>query len=599
MPVHTVPQRVPASTPGAADDGLFQRLAHVTLETAFQPIVEATSGRLAAWEALMRNHERAGFASPLALLDFADSIGALLPLEKLMVRTALEKFVAQPDRGGLQLFLNLDSRLIGEGEGLVPRLCDHLDDAGLAPSFLCFELSERFDLTQHPDFRPLMERMRQAGFRFAIDDFGAGVGEMKLLCDYPVDYVKIDRYFVSGIGGSAPRRHIVGNLVATAHRLGVAVVAEGVETAEEAEACRDLGVDFLQGWFIGRPEIEVPQARTFSHLRRREPPASPTAGFDRGLILARIEHPQSLVEDEGVERAFDIFRASPGQGYLPILGRDGAPRGILKEERLKEYIYQPFGRDLLKNRIYSRTVSHFTDRAPVAELDMASETMLGAFAGVEDSPCLILTDGGAYAGVVSAASLLRVMHEKSLRAAQDQNPLTGLPGNRAISDYLAAAAGEAGGARYFCYCDFDHFKPFNDIYGFQKGDHAIMLFAALMRRYFFVEGTFLGHVGGDDFFIGLSQLPREDVLDMLSRLSRDFHNEVAGLYSPQARLAGSVKGRDRSGAEKDYPLMRCSVGILELPAGRKAASVDDLAVEITALKADAKKSETGLVLRRF
>lgn len=94
----------------------------------------------------MRHHDRLGFASPPALLDFAHSAGILLQFEALMWGKALRKFAAQPQRGGLLL----------------------------SPSFLCFELSERFDMTGEPALRGLMERMRAAGFRFALDDFGAG-----------------------------------------------------------------------------------------------------------------------------------------------------------------------------------------------------------------------------------------------------------------------------------------------------------------------------------------------------------------------------------------------------------------------------------------
>lgn len=599
MAVCPLPELGPARPRGALDASSFMLLADSVLKTAFQPIAEAATGRLVAWESLMRGHDEAGFVSPLELIDLAHAGGALARLEKLMVRKALKTFAAQPDRGGRMLFLNLDSRLIHEGETMMPRLIEHLAETGLPATAICFELSERFDVTLDPGFRPLMERMRRAGFRFAIDDFGAGVGEMKLLCDYPVDYVKIDRYFIAGIDASARRRHVVGNIVATAHRLSVKVVAEGVETAGECDTCRDLGVDYLQGWFVGKPQVEVAPEREFPHLLRRPASSNAAGGADRDLILNRIEFPPNLREDESVEHAFDIFHASPGQGYLPVLACDGAPLGILKEERLKEYIYQPFGRDLLKNKIYHRTVAHFLDPAPVVALDMAPETMLGVFAGIEASPCLMLTDNGTYAGVVSAASLLRVMHEKSLRAAQDENPLTGLPGNRAIGDYLACTAAETGEIRYFCYCDFDHFKPFNDLYGFQKGDHAIMLFSALMRRYFFAESAFLGHVGGDDFFIGLRGLPADDVLEMLARLTGDFRQDVATLYAPEARAAGFVRGRDRSGSAKTYPLMRCSVGVLCLPADGDAASADDLASAIAAVKADAKKSESGLSLRLF
>lgn len=569
-----------------------------TLQVAFQPIVEASSGRLFAWESLMRMHERAGFPTPLHLLDHAHENGCLVALEKALVRKAVEKFTAQADRGGLMLFLNMDSRVARIGHIVIPRLLEHLHVTGLSPSFLCFELSERFDVTADQGFQSLVERMRRDGFRFAIDDFGAGVGEMKLLCDYPVDYVKIDRFFVSGIDRSPRRRHLVGALIAAAHRLGVKVIAEGVERDEESAVCRDLGADYLQGWFVGRPVIDVAQAdRYFPHVGRSNLHLTPASLLDRDLILSRIEFPACLREDEPVERALEVFRSHPGQPFLPVLGQDGTPRGILKEERLKELIYHPFGRDLLKNRIYNRTVAHFIDRAPIVSLDTATEDMLGAFAGVEQSPCLLLTEKGFHAGVVSASNLLRVMHDKSLRAAQDQNPLTGLPGNRAISDYLARMVGETDAVRHFCYCDFDDFKPFNDLYGFQAGDRAITSFSALMRRYFPAETIFLGHVGGDDFFVGIKGSTRETALGLIAGMLEDFRKEVTGYYPESARAAGFVRGRDRTGAEKDYPLMRCSAAVLEMPVGKGPDAVTDLVGEIAALKSEAKKSRSGISFR--
>ena len=97
----------------------------------------------------------------------------------------------------------------------------------------------------------------------------------------------------------------------------------------------------------------------------------------------------------------------------------------------------------------------------------------------------------------SASSLLKIINEKLLKTAQDQNPLTSLPGNRSIRDYVQDVMRDGSDARYFCYFDFDNFKPFNDHYGFQKGDLAIALFASLLRHHFVGEDKFLGHVGGD------------------------------------------------------------------------------------------------------
>lgn len=78
-------------------------------------------------------------------------------------------------------------------------MLQQLRQAEIPPSSVCFELTERFDNTSAPEFAALMKRMRQAGFKLAIDDFGVGHAEIKLLCDFPVDYLKIDRHFIAGL----------------------------------------------------------------------------------------------------------------------------------------------------------------------------------------------------------------------------------------------------------------------------------------------------------------------------------------------------------------------------------------------------------------
>ena len=87
--------------------------------------------------------------------------------------------------------------------------------------------------------------------------------------------------------------------------------------------------------------------------------------------------------------------------------------------------------------------------------------------------------------------------------------------------------------RYFCYFDFDNFKPFNDHYGFQKGDLAIALFASLLRHHFVGEDKFLGHVGGDDFFVGITGGTRGELEPILTQLLLDFSVKVRELYSPE------------------------------------------------------------------
>jgi len=575
-------------------------LSKLVLESAFQPIVEVATGTVFGYETLMRGFDRIGFSSPLELLDQAADAGQLLALEQMLTGRALAKFATLPDFASTTLFLNLDVRLIKDGDYIIERLVQHLRKTSIPPSSVCFELSERFDNTSVPEFSALISKLRKAGFKLAIDDFGVGHGEMKLLCDYQVDYLKIDRHFIDGIDESPRKRHLVKNIVHMAHVLGIRVIAEGIETEAELLACREYGVDLLQGYLIARPTTFPNELQpAFPHLAEVGRVRRSSQSLDEILIRKQIENLPAVYEHESIDTVFELFRRNPRQAFFPVLNANGEPRGVINEYHLKEFIYQPFGRDLLKNKVYERTISHFVDMAPIIGLDADAEQLMSLFASMDNSACIILTENMRYAGVVSAASLIKVISEKQLKIAQDQNPLTGLPGNRAISDFMQEAGRDDDDNRFFCYCDFDHFKPFNDHYGFHVGDHAISLFAALLRRYFFSDDHFLGHVGGDDFFIGVHGWRRDELSEILERLLSDFHDDVIGFYSQEEQEAGRIKGHDRHGIERDFPLLRCSIGILELPQGLLLDDVARVASSIAVVKAQAKEAHSGLVFATF
>lgn len=575
-------------------------MAKMVLEPALQPIVEASTGTIFGYESLMRGFDRIGFQSPPELLDYMQNEGQLLTLEQMMVSRALGKFSGLKDHVVGTLFINLDVRLIAHGEEFLDHLLDQLAQAMIAPSSICFELSERFDNTRVPEFNSLMARMRREGFKLAIDDFGVGHGELKLLCDYPVDYLKIDRHFIGGIDQNPRKRHLIKNVVNIAHMLGVKVIAEGIETQAEFLACKEYGVDLVQGWFIAKPTVfttEIPVS--FPHLRNLGAMARGGQSLDEILIRQQIECLPTVYENDTIDSVFELFRRNPAQAFFPVLNANDEPRGVIAETHLKEYIYQPFGRDLLKNKFYERTISHFVDRAPIVGINADTHELMTSFANTDGSVCVILTDNMRYVGVVSAASLIKVVNEKQLKIAQEQNPLTALPGNRAITQYIESNCDDGDEARFFCYCDFDNFKPFNDKYGFHVGDMAISLFAALIRRYFFSGDCFLGHVGGDDFFIGVRDWEPKEVEEILERLLDDFHEDVLELYSPEDRKAGQIRGHDRYGNEREFPLLRCSIGVLILQKDLILGQTERISAGIASIKQIAKESQDGLVMRYY
>ncbi|KQS59393.1 diguanylate cyclase [Rhizobium sp. Leaf371] len=576
-------------------------LSKRVMETALQPIVEATTGICFGYESLMRGFDRLGFPSPLALLDRAQETGELLALEHMVIGRALAAFAGLPGVHQRTLFINFDTRLIGvHDEAILDRLDAHLKRIGISPSSLCFELSERHDSETIAAFDTLLDRLRQRGFKLAIDDFGAGYSGLHLLSRATVDYLKIDRHFVSKIESLPRNRQLVKHIVTMAHKLGARVIAEGVETEAEFHICRDLGCDLLQGYFVALPTVcHADLKPSYPHLVQADDTRRRTASADSVLIRRQVEPLPTVQESASLDTIFELFRTSPRQAFFPVVNANNEPRGIIHEYHLKEMIYHPFGRDLLQNKDYQRRVSSFSTPAPVADVNMPAHEMLDIFTGANGSDCLILTENMRYAGVLSSASLLRIISEKQLTFARDQNPLSGLPGNRAIRDHVHEAMLDGDRTRLFCYCDFDNFKPFNDRYGFHRGDAAITLFAALLRRHFIGDGDFVGHVGGDDFFVGLSDVSPDAVADVLTRLLRGFADEVRDLYPEDDRRRGVITGQDRTGTEQTYPLMRCSVGVLVLDEGEILTDINAVTTRVAELKSRAKASRSGLVTDRL
>ncbi len=574
--------------------------AETELRIALQPIVDVHGGALYGLEALLRGHDAMGFAGPVALLDAAWELGVLQQVESLAHARAVAAFAALPNAATRRLFVNLDSRLVhGSDDSPLAGLTEALAAHGLPTTVLCVELSERQSILAAARFREVMAGLRQQGVRFAADDFGLGYSEMRLLFEGNVDYVKIDRLFIHGIAENPRQRLFVGHICGFAHVLGLRVVAEGIETEADFLTCRELGCDLAQGWFVARPTLNLEEVRT------SYPQVAAAAGRERrnpendaGLLRHAAEVLPTVLEEADVDQVFERFSDAPGLRCVPVLDPQGAPRGVVREADLRRYIYGRFGRDLLRNRAVDRRAGAFLSTCPVAEVSWPAEQVLELFAASPGAEGVLLTEGQRYLGMLSAAALLTLMNEVRLRSALDQNPLTRLPGNLAVAAHVAAAAVRSFQVRHLCYFDFDHFKPFNDRHGFRKGDRMITLFAEALRRHFPAEqGGFLGHIGGDDFFAGFNGLVGEALRQRLASLLRDFAETAAGLYTAEERAAGGIAAQDRDGRPRVFPLLRCSVALLELPGGEAACEPERLMTEIAGLKTEAKRSDAGLAWR--
>ncbi|MCR9219695.1 MAG: GGDEF domain-containing protein [Alphaproteobacteria bacterium] len=573
-----------------ADQSAFLTRLHEGVRFAFQPIVQMQTGAIFGYEALLRNHQAVGVESIPALFDRAHDLGILHRTDIILRERAIGLFASLPKSEQALLFFNLDGRIFESQDYHPHQTVALLSHYGVSPHALCLELSERYDNASARHLNETLRVCREHDYKLAIDDFGRGFSEMKMLYDHQPDFVKIDRYFISGIAEDSKKRLMVSTIVNLAHVLGTRVVAEGVETEAEFLACKDVGCDLVQGYFVARPTEDLrtlqPAYSVVSDANRRD---RRRKANDALMVRDHVASLRSLSAEDGVDEMLEAFRTHKHQSVFPLLDPMGRPLGVVRESDLKDFTYLQYGRDLLQNKAYAKRLSHFAQRCPIADVGVEVEKILEIYAMSQTSDGILVTEDGRYLGFLTADSLLRLVNEKNLAAARDENPLTNLPGNNSITDYVAGTLDDPMRDRVLLYFDFNDFKPFNDTYGFRQGDRAIVLFAGLLRRHFRDGAAFIGHVGGDDFFAGLDGVSLAEAAARARSLLGAFRSDVESFYSAEHREQGGFSARDREGRLTRYGLLSACCAVVALPAGAARPDLDLLMRRFAELKKRAKR----------
>lgn len=565
------------------------------IEYALQPLTDIGTGVVYGYEAQIRGWDAAGFSSPMDMLDDAHAKGELPQLEADLFTKAIELFSSLRIAQGTKLYFKLDGRDLGEKDDPRMNMGDIAARARLEVNQICLELSEHHKQTFTDVTHHALNDLRQLGILVAIDDFGRGSSELRLLHDMSPDYVKIDRFFLNGIDFDARRKLFVTSVANLSHVLGARVIAEGVETEQELEACRDAGCDLIQGYYVARPFKKAAEAKLFyDHVR------APAMGNKRKEEQERIKSEllrlPTIRFTTPLKEVMDMVIQNQDASVIPVVDASGEPRGLIHEKDLKAYIYAAGREGEEIDEALDFPLRSFIRACPIADIDSNSDMLLVSFASSINSDGIIITENFRYTGFLSATSLVKIIHEKRLQEAQDQNPLTRLPGNGAVTKYIADASQKEICNRHLCYIDFDNFKPFNDTYGYRQGDRSIILFSELLQRHVNGPGTFYGHVGGDDFFAGFHDADQTDVAAHMLSLKQAFRTDVESFYEPKHREQGFIEAQDRFGTMRKFPLLQCSVSVLTIEKGVKIKP-QVLNQEISEMKHAAKKSEDGFAVK--
>jgi EAL domain-containing protein (putative c-di-GMP-specific phosphodiesterase class I)/CheY-like chemotaxis protein len=222
--------------------------------TLFQPIVHAREGTVFGYEILTRGPAHSSFRNSDMLFAFARETKLAWALEAISLDAALKR-LRSFDFTDRKFLLNLEAEMFEESEF---RIHDMVSFFSEHRGHFVFELTERAAIEDYAVFRRLLDEFREKGIEVAIDDAGSGYASLEAIAALAPDYLKITKGLVSTLAAEPIKQDLVKLLVELSGKIGAKTIAEGIETTEEFETCRDLGIDLLQGYYLAHPQ-ELPE----------------------------------------------------------------------------------------------------------------------------------------------------------------------------------------------------------------------------------------------------------------------------------------------------------------------------------------------------
>ena len=583
-----------------AGDGsgpLSRLMRDQALRCVFQPIVAMEDGSIHAHEALIRGPRAMPLHSPDALLTAARKEGLLVEFELMCVAVALRRWahLRQPGR----LFVNVSATALVEAvrRRSLRTLVRDISELGLTVRMLTLEITEHEHVADVDAFVASVREVQGAGISFALDDFGDGRSSLRLWSELAPDTVKVDKYFTRDVSRHAKKLQTLRALMQIAEIFGTSLVAEGIETDSDLRVIRDLGIAWGQGYFLGRPDAEprrfIDSAAAEVLLDKRvavlpnlRSAASP--GRLRELGVLRIDPISPSTTNDALVSIFDRHSDWPA---IAVVDEAGVPVAIIERHQFLDR----YARGYFKEIYGRRPALEFANKAPrLLERDREVSDLIGILTSQDQrylTDGFVVTENGRYLGIGTAEQLVRNVTESRVEAARHANPLTLLPGNIPITEHVGRLI-KIGGDFVVCYLDLLNFKPFNDRYGYWRGDEMIKLVASTLLARCDRERDFIGHVGGDDFIL----LFQDDAWQQrCETITAEFNVAAVALYDDAARANGGIESEDRRGVSRFFAFTTLYAGAVRVANGQ-FTHPEQVANAAARAKQAAKSSGVGLVI---
>ncbi|MFA6313984.1 MAG: GGDEF domain-containing protein [Sterolibacterium sp.] len=586
-------------------DSLLEQLHEILdqrlLTPLFQPIVDMRKGVIMGYEGLIRGPSDSPLHSPISLFKAASSYDLTVKVEHLCRRVVLEQFLHLGLSG--KLFLNVSPECLLQRDVKHGETLGYIRELGISPDRVIIELTENQPTYDYDLLREAVSHYRSMGFEIAIDDLGEGFSSLRLWSELRPEYVKVDMHFIQGINQDPVKQQFVRSIQEIAKNAGTSVIAEGIETIAELLVIKDLEIACAQGYYIARPHGQPAAALSAEVVKSLGPGNSPggdgasgpaperSAGAGecaprrlRAVTAAKLlRYAPPVTTDTPNCKVFEMFNRAPDLQSIAVVS-DDLPLGIINRYAAIERFAHPYWRDLhgRKSCIY------LMDSEPVVvEMGITVQELSRIMVEADRRQMangFILTDQGKYQGVGTSHDLMAEITKLQIDAAKYANPLTQLPGNVPISEHIDQLL-EIQAKFSACYCDLDHFKPYNDVYGYHKGDDVIQLLGRILTASCDPDLDFVGHIGGDDFMILFRS---DDVEARCQSILERFAQAIVEFSSSEDQQRGGYFTEDRQGNKTFCPLISLSLGLVVADPGAYA-SHHQVSVAVAGAKKQAKK----------
>lgn len=571
-------------------------LLEKNINMVFQPIVALSTGEIMGYEALSRGPVDTFFANPENLFGYAEKTNQLYALEKVAREKALASF--SKDIQKHKLFINISPQVVHDPSFRADEIKATLSELGVTPDRVVFEITERTSIENFNAFRESLAYYRQHGFLVAIDDAGSGYSSLQAISELQPDFIKIDLSLIRDIDKTRNKQVLVETFITFSEKTGSQIIAEGIETQSELSCLQELGVPFGQGFFLARPGYPPPvlDAPAAKHINEYTVGANHRERLGRMIPVGSIRQVVATYAPGALTREIvDFFTKFPQVEGIAIIDDHQKPVGLVMRDKLFNQLGSQYGFAIYAERPISLVMDHnplqIEDDTPV---ESVSQAALGRpDHKVYDS--VIINKNGLYRGLVSLRSLLDVITNMQIEGARFANPLTGLPGNRQIEEELLNRLA-SGQPFSVIYLDLDHFKGFNDCYGFERGDLVLKLTAEICKESSTQIGEsddLVSHIGGDDFIIITRPGVSGQICDLVIEI---FDRKVPDLYDPEDRQRGYINTKDRQDKPVRLPLMSISLALIDSEPGQ-FQTIEELSRSAALLKKYAKSKDGSVFVK--